>query len=140
MKPILAAILLVFVAGCTTTPIAPSAAQQRAADAVEDLIAVGLVPVLSKNPTYLPVAKGVASALGTFAGSSLTPADVDAFLAKTTLKDEDKRTVAGIVNAAWATYQKRYAQQVGESIRPDVKLFLGAVSNGIESAIAAVPR
>ena len=127
-------------AGCTSLPTAPTPGQQMAADAIEDLISVGLVPVLSKNPGYLPMAKGIAAALGSFSGASLSAQDVDAFLAQTALRDEDKRAIAGIVNAAWATYQKRYAQQVGSSVRPDVKLFLAAVSNGIDAAIAAVPK
>ena len=70
----------------------------------------------------------------------MTPADVDAFLAKTSLAPADARQVAGIVNAAWAIYQKRYAATVAAGVRPDVQLFLAAVSNGITAAIAAVPK
>lgn len=132
--------LALALAGCTSTPTAPTPRQQMVAEAIEDLISVGLVPVLSKNTNYLPVARGIAAALGSFNGTSLLAEDVDAFLAQTAMGEEDKRAIAGIVNAAWAAYQKRYAQQVGASVRPDVKLFLAAVSNGIEAAIAAVPK
>jgi hypothetical protein len=48
--------------------------------------------------------------------------------------------IAGVVNAAWGTYVRRYSQQVNASVRPDVALFLGAVSRGILSACAAVPK
>lgn len=118
----------------------PTATQQTIADAIEDTLAVGLVPVLTKNASYLPAAQAVATALATFEGATITPADVDAVLAHTALAPEDARTVAGLVNAAWGTYSKRYAQQVGASVRPDVKLFLTAISNGINAAIAATPR
>jgi hypothetical protein len=106
---------------------------------VEDAISIGLVPVLTKNPSYAPAASAVAAALGSFSGHTLTPDDVRAFLAKTSLTLDDQRTVAGIVNAAWSVFQKRYAERVGTATRPDVKLFLAAVSNGVKSAVAATP-
>ena len=68
------------------------------------------------------------------------PADVDAVLAKCGVTGEDAAVIAGMVNAAWETYSLRYAQQVNASVRPDVKLFLSAISNGIRRAIAAVPK
>ena len=126
--------------GCTSIPTAPTSNQQLAANAVEDVLSVGLVPVLTKNASYIPAAQSIAVALGTFTGTTLTPADVDAFLAKTSLAPADARQVAGIVNAAWAIYQKRYAATVAAGVRPDVQLFLAAVSNGITAAIAAVPK
>ena len=135
----LAALSALAFSGCTSAPVAPTDKQQVIANAVEDAISIGLVPVLAKNSSYIPAAQGVAAALGTFDGSTLTPEDVSAFLGKTTLSPSDARTVAGIVNAAWATYTKRYGQQVSASVRPDVKLFLAAVSRGISSAIAATP-
>lgn len=134
--------LLTLVAACVspTSPGAVTSSQQLVANGVEDAISIGLVPVLTKNASYLDAARGVASALGAFSGSTLTPDDVNAFLAKTPLAAADARAVAGIVNAAWSTYSLRYSQQVGASVRPDAKLFLGAVANGINRAIAAVPR
>jgi len=139
---LLALCSLLFALSSCATATAPGAAttsQQTIANAVEDAISIGLVPVLTKNAGYVPAAQGVAAALGTFAGATLTPADVDAFLAKTTLAPADAKVVAGVVNAAWAVYEKRYAQQVGASVRPDVKLFLAAVADGITAACAAVP-
>ena len=135
-----------FIAGCTVASLAPTSAQVTVANAVEDAIAIGLVPVLTKNPTYLGAARAVAASLGSFSGDTLTPADVDAFLAKApnlggwTLAPDDARVIAGVVNAAWQTYAKRYAAQVNASVRPDVKLFLSAVAEGINRAIAAVPK
>ena len=143
---VLSALLFVFLLGlfaiaCTTAPaVAPSAVQIQIANAVEDALSVGLVPVLTKNQSYLPAAQGLAAALGTFSGDTLTPADVDAVLAKANIAPQDAAVVAGIVNAAWATYQRRYAQQVSATMRPDVKLFLNAVVVGIQNAIAAIPR
>lgn len=142
MKSVAALCLLFSVlcfSACTTAPTAPTDKQTVIANAVEDTLSIGLVPVLTKNPSYIPAARGIAAALGSFGGDTLTPADVDAFLAKTALTPDDARVVAGIVNAAWSTYAKRYAQQVNSSVRPDVKLFLGAVANGINAAIAATP-
>lgn len=138
----LAALSVSAVTGCASTGASTPAtdSQQTIANAVEDTIAIGLVPVLTKNPGYLAAASGVANALGAFSGATITPGDVAAFLAKTTLTPDDQRVVAGIVNAAWATFEKRYAQRVGGAVRPDVKLFLAAVSNGINSAVAATPR
>jgi hypothetical protein len=130
----------VLLAGCVSfTPTAPTATQQTVANAVEDAISIGLVPVFTKNPSYLVAANTVAITLGSFSGDSLTPADVSAFLAKTSLTDADQRAVAGVVNAAWGIYVKRYSERVGAATRPDVKLFLSSVSNGIKSAIAATP-
>ena len=123
----------------STAPL-PTATQETIANAVEDTISIGLVPVLTKNSGYLAAAQGVANALGSFSGTTLTAADVAAFLAKTTLTAEDQRTVAGIVNAAWAAYSRRYADRVGATVRPDVKLFLTAVANGINAAVAATPK
>lgn len=138
------ALAVLSLSGCisTATPPAPAAAdtQQTIANAVEDAISIGLVPVLTKNPDYVAAAQGVANALGSFTGSDITPGDVAAFLARTKLSAEDQRTVAGIVNAAWATYAKRYAQRVNSSVRPDVKIFLAAVANGINAAVAATPK
>lgn len=134
--------LCFFVAGCVSnsSPATdPSSQQQLVANAVEDTLSVGLVPVLAKNRDYVPIAQSVAAALGTFSGDTLTAADVSAFLAKTNLAPEDATTIAALVNAAWDTYTRRYAQQVNASVRPDVKLFLVAVSNGINRAIAALP-
>lgn len=126
--------------GCVSTgPSAPTATQELIANAVEDAVSIGLVPVFTKNPSYLPAANTVALGLGSFAGDTISPDDVSAFLAKTSLAKEDQRIVAGVVNAAWQVFTKRYAQQARASVRPDVKLFLGAVSNGIKSAIAATP-
>ncbi len=133
-------LIFALLTACTTAPTAPTSGQQLAANAVEDILSIGLVPVLTKNASYLPAAQSIAIALGTFNGTTLTPADVDAFLAKTALSPADAREVAGIVNAAWSVYAKRYAAQVGAGLRPDVKLFLAAVSNGITAAIAAVPK
>lgn len=131
------------IVGCvsSTAPApAPTTQQQTIANAIGDTLAIGLVPVLTKNASYIPAAQGIAAAIGTFAGDTLTPADVEAVLAKTPLAPEDARTVAGLVNAAWATYAKRYAQQVNATVRPDVKLFLVAIADGINAAIAATPK
>jgi hypothetical protein len=135
------ALAALFATGCVsgTTPAAPTDKQTVIANAVEDTLSIGLVPVLVKNPDYIPVARSVAVALGAFDGAVLTPADVDAFLAKTALAPEDARTIAALVNASWDTYARRYAQQVNAKVRPDVKLFLGAVSSGITRALAALP-
>jgi hypothetical protein len=128
--------------GCATTPspVAPTSTQQLVANAVEDAISIGLVPVFTKNPSYLAAANTVALGLGSFAGDTLTPADVAAFLAKTPLAEADQRIVAGVVTASWQIYVRRYSQQVSTATRPDVKLFLAAVSNGIKAAAAATPQ
>lgn len=125
---------------CTSVPVDPTPKQQVVANAVEDALSIGLVPVLTKNRSYVPAAAGVAASLGSFAGQTITPADVDAILAKTGIAPDDSAIVAGLVNAAWDTYSRRYAQQVNGSVRPDVKLFLSAVANGVNRAIAAVPK
>lgn len=147
MKPlnyftVLICLAVTCLVGCVSTqaPTGPTATQELIANAVEDAVSIGLVPVFTKNPSYLSAANTVALGLGTFAGDTITPDDVSAFLAKTTLKPEDQRIVAGVVNAAWRVFTKRYAQKVGASTRPDVKLFLSAVSSGIKSAVAATPR
>lgn len=129
--------------GCVSTPGAtgsPTLRQEVIAAAVEDAISFGLVPVFTKNPTYVAAAVSIAKALGSFEGQTLTPADVAAFLDRVALPADDAKMVAGIVNAAWSIYAKRYSAQVGAATRPDVKLFLRAVSNGIVSATEAVPR
>lgn len=134
------AFILALMAGCTSVPSDPTPKQQFIANAIEDTLSVGLVPVLSKNNQYLAEAKTVAAILGSFEGTELTPKDIDTFVGRLKLAPEDIRAVTGLVNAAWSTYQKRYAEQIGKSLRPDVKLFLGAVSRGINNAIAAVPQ
>ena len=137
---------LVFVAllfsGCTSLPVDPTPAQQVIANAAEDAISIGLVPVLANNPAYTASADAVASALGAFSGDDLTPEGVKAFLANPAFKleEKDQTVIAGVVNAAWTAYKKRYAEKVSSSIRPDVKLFLAAVSNGIHAAVAATPK
>lgn len=144
MKKYLVSLLIAAVAltGCvsSTAPAEPTSKQQTIANAVEDAIAIGLVPVLANNPDYLETAQVVAVALGAVNGDQITPEGVQTFLNQFDLAPEDARVIAGVVNAAWATYTKRYAAQVNASVRPDVKLFLGAVSNGIRSAVAATPR
>lgn len=125
---------------CTSVPVDPTPKQQTLANAIEDTLALGLVPVLTKNPSYIPAAASIAGALGTFVGDTISPADVDAILGKTAIAPDDAKLVAALVNAAWDTYSLRYAQQVNASVRPDVKLFLSAADNGIRRAIAAVPK
>lgn len=139
---LLASLLALAFSGCQSAPGAGTvtSTQQTVANAAEDAISIGLVPVLAKNPSYIGAAQTVALALGSFSGDTLTADDVAAFLAKTSLAPQDAQTVAGIVNAAWAVFEKRYAQQIGSATRPDVKLFLAAVSNGIKAAVAATPR
>lgn len=137
---LIAPILLLALVGCSTAPTDPTDRQLMIANAVEDIVSVGLVPVLAKNPTYVAEVRVAGALLGSFNGTTITPADVDTFLARLQVAPEDARAVAGIVNAAWDTYQRRYAQQVGQALRPDVKLFLGAVAAGIERAIAAMTR
>ncbi|SRR5258708_1901088 len=133
-------VVSLFLAGCVSSsaPVPVTPKQEVIANAVEDALSIGLVPVLSKNPSYIGAAESIAIALGSFNGDTLTPVDVQAFLDKTPLTPQDAQTVAGIVNAAWATYSKRYAQQINATLRPDVKLFLGAVANGIHAAVNAV--
>jgi len=133
-------IALAFFAGCTSVPVDPTPKQQVIANAVEDTMAIGLVPVLTKNRAYIPSAAAVAGTLGSFTGDTISPADVDAVLARCGVTGEDAAVIAGMVNAAWETYTLRYSQQVNASVRPDVKLFLSAISNGIRRAIAAVPK
>ena len=137
---LLAITSVMFLAGCTSVPVDPTPKQQVVANAVEDTMAIGLVPVLTKNRDYIPAAAAVAGTLGSFSGDTISPADVDAVLAKCGVTGEDAAVIAGMVNAAWETYSLRYAQQVNASVRPDVKLFLSAISNGIRRAIAAVPK
>lgn len=139
-QALLFAALLACLFGCTSTaPVAPSQTQVAIANAVEDAISIGLVPVFTKNPSYLAAANTLALGLGSFAGDTLILADVSAFLAKTSLTEADQRVVAGVVNVAWGIYVKRYATVAGATTRPDVKLFLAAVSNGVKSAIASAP-
>ena len=139
---LLAALCAFALSACSTlsNPGTVTTSQQTVANAVEDTISIGLVPVLTKNASYLSSARGVALALGSFSGTALTPDDVTAFLGKTTLAPADRVVVAGIVNSAWAVYTKRYQQLVGTNLRPDVALFLNAVSTGILNAVAAVPK
>jgi hypothetical protein len=137
MKLPISVLLILAIAGCTTAPVAPTTQQQIVANAVEDVISIGLVPVLTKNSSYIPAAKAVAAALGTFQGATITPENVNAVLDMAGFTPADARTISGIVNAAWGTYCKRYAQQVSTQVRPDVKLFLSAVSAGITNAISA---
>jgi len=126
------------VAACTTTaPVAPTLTQVAIANAVEDAISIGLAPVLSKNPDYRQAATALAATLGTFTGDTITPADLNAVLAKTSLSAADQKAVSGIVSAAWQVFAKRYAERVSASTRPDVKIFLAAVSEGIKAAVTA---
>jgi len=128
-------------ASCTSAPVTdPTPRQEMIANAVEDILAVGLVPVLAKNPAYVAEVRVAAALLGSFNGATITPADVDSFLSRLKVTPEDARAIAGVVNAAWDVYVRRYSQQLGTALRPDVKLFLVAAANGIERAIAAVPK
>ena len=130
--------LLVSLCGCTTSaPVAPSQTQVAIANAVEDAISIGLAPVLSKNPDYRQAASALAATLGSFTGTTITPADINAVLAKTSLPIVDQKAISGVVTAAWQVFAKRYAERVSASTRPDVKIFLAAVSEGIKSAVAA---
>jgi hypothetical protein len=128
-----------FLPSCTTTPTAPSAQQILVANAVEDALSVGLVPVLANNPAIVPEVAAAAKLLRAATAATFTPADVDGLVARLKLSPADARLVAGLLNAAWSTYQRRYAEQVGQ-VRPDVALFTRAVANGIERAVAAVPK
>lgn len=133
----------VFMLTACTTPTAPAVPTERAqliAAAVEDVLAIGLVPVLVKNPAYAAEARLAATLLNSLTAATLTPAGLEATVARLRLAPEDARALSGLLAAAWDTYQRRYAAQVGASLRPDVRLFLGAVSAGIDRAIAATPQ
>lgn len=128
--------------GCvsSTVPTDPTPRQQVVANAVEDTLAIGLVPVLTKNPAYIAEAKTAAGLILAFQGATITTDGVDSLLVKLKVAPEDARIISGLVVAAWDTYQRRYAEQVGKTLRPDVKLFLTAVANGIDRAVAATPK
>jgi hypothetical protein len=145
MKKFLSCIVLSFVlalSGCVSTPNtgAVTTTQQRIADIAEDTLAIGLVPVLTNNPGYLDAAKGIAVVTATFTGDTLTPEAMLEVLLRFGVADVDARIVSGIVFAAWESYVKRYQAELGTSIRPDVKVFLKSVSNGIQRAAASVPN
>jgi hypothetical protein len=109
-------------------------------NAVEDGVSLALVPVLTRNPSYIPAVLAVAATLDTFSGSTLVSGDVEALFGKVPMGPEDRRLVTGVVMAAWGTYSRRYGEHVNATLRPDVRAFLAAVSRGITSAIAAVPK
>jgi hypothetical protein len=133
-------VLLLVLPGCTTTPTAPTDRQVMVANTIEDVIAIGLVPVFTKNPAYIPEARAISAALAVSTATTLAPDDIAAALAKTRLTPEDARMVAAVVASAWDSYQRRYAEQVSKTVRPDVALFLRSVSAGIDRAIAATPK
>lgn len=139
MKTLLLILVLALV-GCTSAPVSVTPRHEVLANAAEDVIAIGLVPVLAKNPAYMAEARAAAAICASFAGSELRPSDVDSFVTRLKVAPEDARAIAGLINAAWGTYQRRYAEQVDQSLRPDVKLFLAAAASGINRAIAATPR
>ena len=141
MNPNLILILATLVlAGCTTVPISVTPRQELVAAAVEDALAVGLVLVFAKNPAYVEEGRAVVALLSVSTAVTITPDSVAAILARTKIAPDDARIIASVVSSAWDTYQRRYAVQVGASVRPDVKLFLASVAQGIERAIAAVPK
>lgn len=140
--PFLLSAVFLLLTACTT-PTAPAVPTERAqliAAAVEDVLAIGLVPVLVKNPAYAAEARLAATLINSATAATLTPAGLEATVARLRLAPEDARALSGLLAAAWDTYQRRYAAQVGASLRPDVRLFLGAVSAGIDRAIAATPK
>ena len=145
-QPVILLLSLLALTGCTSVPAtAPTATETTVASAVDDAVSVGLVPVLAKNPAYIPAAQALGAGLSTFAGDTLTPADVHAFLSAAVAKGlalspSDQATVEAVINAAWSRYAKNYQSTVTASVRPDVKLFLAAVADGITTACAAVPK
>lgn len=139
-RSILFFVAILAVSGCTSAPMTPSARQEFIASAVEDSLSLGLVPVLIRNPSYIPVAKATAATLASFSGSTISADDIKAFVGKTGLPPDDAKTIVALVSAAWATYERRYQAPGAPTIRPDVTLFLNAVSRGILNAVAAVPR
>ena len=56
-------IAVLTLSGCVNTPGAGTVTpkMQMIADAVEDALSIGLVPVLSRNPDYVPAAQAVAA-------------------------------------------------------------------------------
>jgi hypothetical protein len=139
MKTILLILCLLLV-GCTTTPTTPSAQQVLVANAVEDALSVGLVPVLAKNPAYAAEAKTAAALLRAFDKTAFVSADVEAlFTGRLKVAPDDARLIVALISASWDVYQRRYREQVGQ-VRPDVQLFARAVANGIDRAVAAVPK
>ena len=147
MKKFITALLLCLsltFAGCVSTGVTPTpdATSQKlviAASLTEDTIAMLLPPVLSKNPGYIDAAKGISAACAAFSGEAITVDSVVAVLIKSGVSDADSKLVAGIVIAAWESYDKHYKEALGVSVRPDVKLFLKAVSRGVDRAITYVP-
>jgi hypothetical protein len=133
-----AATLALFV-GCTSAPSPATTTQQMIAQGVDDALAIGLVPVFVKNASYIPAASAIADALGAISGDQFTPDDtagvIDAAKRKGyAFAPEDERMIAATINAAWSRFAKNYQQQIGAGVRPDVKLFAGAVADGIRSA------
>jgi hypothetical protein len=133
-----------FAVGCVSTGVVPAndPTSQKlviAASITEDTLAMLLPPVLSKNPGYIDAAKGIAAACAAFTGDAITVDSVVAVLVKSGVSDADSKLVAGIVIAAWESYDKHYKDALGVAVRPDVKLFLQAVSRGVERAVTYVP-
>ncbi len=144
IKPLLllsAAFCALAFVGCTTTPMPVTSQQQLIANGVDDAISIGLVPVLVKNANYIGAANALADALGAFSGATFTSADTDAMIAAAKAKGyafspTDEKAVVATINAAWARYAKNYQSMANNAIRPDVKLFIGAVADGIHNAAA----
>ena len=130
--------------GCVTNGVAPvtDTTSQKlviAASITEDTIAMLLPPILSKNPGYIDAAKGISAACSAFSGEAITVDSVIVVLVKSGVSEADSKLVAGVVIAAWESYDRHYKEALGVSVRPDVKLFLKAVSRGVDRAVTYVP-
>jgi hypothetical protein len=132
---VLGLLALALTQGCTigAQPTGPAVW----ANATEDAVSIGLVPVFANNPAYVPVARSIAAALGTFEGGTLTNEDIAAFIAKTSLAEKDRKTVSALVTAAWGIYARRYQEGANAGTPPDAKLFIAAVARGINAAADA---
>lgn len=147
MKPItsflLAALVLLAIPACNTTPGSAPDRSAAITSAVLELAGTSFAPVLTNNPQYRPVASAVADALGTLESGTITADTVRAFvgaLAERQRFTAEQRAYAELVTAAaWSIYTAQTGQTSAQLSDPRTVAWIAAFRRGLITALTITP-
>lgn len=111
------------------------------AQAATDTITIGGPFIIANNPSYSAAAQGLADAFYALAASNpstVTGADVQAAVGKTTFSTADQKLISGLIVGALGIYERDFAAKL-PGLKPNYALFAKAVGDGIEGALGKPP-
>lgn len=134
-------------AGCktlfTSTTTAAVFTPLNVAKGTQDTVTAAAMLFLANNPSYTAEVAAAADAFSVLAKgnlTALTPADLKAALANTSISTKTQTQIAAIASLALTTFEQDFSTNL-PSLQPQYALFVQAVANGLNAGLgkATVP-